>query len=59
MLLPWLAFIIKGLEHGWLARCQHKVTGWGIMFICGMVLQCAGTVEPGLSVDQLQQICRT
>jgi len=33
MLLPWLAFTIKGVEHGWLARCQFKVTGWGIMLI--------------------------
>jgi len=38
-----------------LAQCQFKVTGWGIMFICGMVL-CAGTLKPGLSLDQLQQI---
>jgi len=33
MLLPWLAFTIKGVEHGWLAQCQFKVTGWGIMLI--------------------------
>jgi len=29
------------------------------MFICGMVLHCAGSLEPGLSLDhiiQLQQI---
>jgi len=32
-----------------LAQCQFKVTGWGIMFICGMVLRCAGTIKPGLS----------
>jgi len=25
-----------------LAHCQFKVTRWGIMFICGMVLWCAG-----------------
>jgi len=24
---------IKDLEQGWLAQCQFKVTGWGIMFI--------------------------
>jgi len=23
-----------------LAQCQFKVTGWGIRFICGMVLLC-------------------
>jgi len=28
------------------------------MFICGMVLQCAGTIKPSLSLDQLQQICK-
>jgi len=33
-----------------LARCQFKVTGWGIMLICGMVLRCAGTLKPGLSL---------
>jgi len=51
LLLPWLAFTIKGLEQDWLVHCQFKVTGWGIMLICGMVLRCAG-----LSLDQLQQI---
>jgi len=35
---------------------QIKVTGWGIMFICGMVLQCAGTLIPSLRLHQLQQI---
>jgi len=30
------------------------VTGWGIMFICGMPLWCAGTLKPSLSLDQLQ-----
>jgi len=39
-----------------LAQYQFKVTGWDIMFICGMVLQCAGTIKPGLSLDQSQQI---
>jgi len=33
------ASIIKGLEQVWLAQCQFKVTRWGIMFICGMVLR--------------------
>jgi len=55
-MLPWLAFTIKGLEQGWLAQSQFKVTGWDIMFICDMVLRCAGTVKTGLSLDQLQQI---
>jgi len=55
MLLPWLAFTINGVEHGWLARCQFRVTGWGIMLICGMVLRCAGAIKPGLSLDHLQQ----
>jgi len=53
-LLPWIAFTIKGLEHGWLVQCQFNVTGWGIMFICGMVTRC--TLKRGLSLDQLQQI---
>jgi len=39
-----------------LAQCQFNVTGWGIMFICSMVLRCAGTLKPGLSLDQLQHI---
>jgi len=26
-----------------LAQCQYNVTRWGIMFICSMVLWCAGT----------------
>jgi len=39
-----------------LAQCQFKVTGWGIMFICGIALQCAGKLnKPGLSLDQIQQ----
>jgi len=38
LLLPWLVITIKGLEQGWLAKCQFNVTGWGIIFICGMVL---------------------
>jgi len=56
LLLPWLAFTIKVLEQSWLAQCQFKVTGWGITFIGGMVLRCAGTLKPFLSLDQLQQI---
>jgi len=56
LLLAWLAFTINGLEQGWLAQCKFNVTVWGIMFICGMVLWCAGTIKPGLSLDQLQQI---
>jgi len=30
---------------GWLAHCQFKVTVWD-MFICSMVLWCAGTIKP-------------
>jgi len=44
------------MEHDSLGQCQFKVTGWGIMFICGMVLQCAGKLKAGLSLYQLQQI---
>jgi len=51
LLLHWIAFTIKDLEQGWLAQCQFKVTGWGVMFICGMVLQCPGTLRPGFSLD--------
>jgi len=56
LLLPWLAFNFKGLEQALLAQCQFKLTGWNIMFICGIVLWCAGTLQPGLSLDQLQHI---
>jgi len=56
LLLTRLAFTIKGLEQGWLAQCQFNVTGWGIMFICGMVHRCAGILKPDLSLDQSQQI---
>jgi len=56
LLLPWLVFTIKGIEQGWLVQCQLKVTGWGIMFICSMVLWCADTLKPGLGLNQLQQI---
>jgi len=34
-----------------LAWCQYKVNGWCIMFICGMVHWCAGTLKPGSSLD--------
>jgi len=34
-----------------LPQCQFNVTGWGIMFICSMVLWCAGTLKPSLSLD--------
>jgi len=56
LLLPCLAFTIKGLEQSRLAHCQFKMTGWGIMFICGMVLWCALTLKHDLSLDQFQQI---
>jgi len=45
-----------GIEQDWLARCQFKVIGWGIMFICSMVLRFAYNLKPGMSLDQLQQI---
>jgi len=31
-----------------LAKCPFKVIGWGIMFICGMVLRCAGDIKTRL-----------
>jgi len=45
LLLPWLVFVISGLEQGWLVQCQYKVTSEGIMFISSMVpqYQCPGT----------------
>jgi len=36
---------------GRLAQCQLNVTGWGIMFICGMVLRCAGTLKTRLESE--------
>jgi len=39
-----------------LAQCQFKVTGWGIMFISDMVLRFAGTLKPGLSLNEVQEI---
>jgi len=52
LLLPWLAFTIKGLEQDWLAQRQFKVTGWGIVFICGMVLRCV-RLESGPVTEDL------
>jgi len=37
-------------------QCQFKLTGKGILFICDIVIRCFGTLKPGLSLDQLQQI---
>jgi len=31
-----------------LAQCQFKVTGWNIVFNCGMVLWCAGAIKSRL-----------
>jgi len=39
-----------------LARCLYKVTGLGILFICGIVLRCEGNLKSDLRLDQLQQI---
>jgi len=39
-----------------LAGPEFKVIVWGIVFICGMVLRCAGKRNPIL--DYLQQICQ-
>jgi len=33
--------------------CFAFQSGWGIMFIYDMVLWCAGTLKPSLSLDQL------
>jgi len=49
-------FTFYGLEYDWSAQYQFKVNRRGIMFICIMVLWCAGTLKPGLSLNQLQQI---
>jgi len=58
LLLPWLAFIIKDIEQGLLI---HVSVSWTLLggvsyFICGMVLLCAGTLNPAWVWDQLQQI---
>jgi len=45
-----VAFAIKGLEQGWLVQCQFKVTGCGIMFICGMVLRVCWHVKTWLEL---------
>jgi len=37
------AFTFYCLEQGWLAQCQLKVTGKGIIIICGVVLRCPRT----------------
>jgi len=48
-----------------LAQCQYEVTGWGIMFICDMVFQCASTLikpwdESGpVTADWTINHCRT
>jgi len=42
-----------GLQQGWFAQCQYNVTEWGIMFICGMILRCAGTLKPWLESADL------
>jgi len=43
-----------------MTQFQFKVTGWGIMFICSMVLHCAGTFktrpESGLVTADLTTI---
>jgi len=48
LLLLWLAFIVEGQEKDWLVRCQNKVSGWSISFICGIVLRCVGSLKPGV-----------
>jgi len=40
-LLSWFTFTISGLDQDW----SVKVTGLGIMVICSMLLQCAGTLK--------------
>jgi len=53
-----VASLLDDLEHGWLFQCQFKVTGSGVMFICGMVFRCTGLLKPASSLDQLQQLCQ-
>jgi len=36
-------FTNLGLKQDWEVRYQYKVTWFGIMFIWGTVLRCAGT----------------
>jgi len=52
-LLPWLAFTIEGLEQGWLAQYQFKMTG-GVP--CLSAAWYFGVKETGFSLDHLQQI---
>jgi len=33
LLLPWLVFIIEGLEQGWLTQCQFKVSDWVVYHV--------------------------
>jgi len=43
-------------------RCKLKMTGRTIVFICGMVLRCAGMLKLGESLDQYSRSdnhCRT
>jgi len=48
--------VYRGLEQGWWTQYRFRVTGWGIIFIWGMVLWCDRILKPGLSLDQLQKI---
>jgi len=53
---PFLSSLVKVhhlriIEQGWLVQCQYNVTEWGIVFICGMVLQCTGTLKPDKSLN--------
>jgi len=41
---------------------QFNVTGWGIMFIRGMILRCADTLKPGqvwTNYSRSDNHCRT
>jgi len=38
-------FIIYRIEQDWLIRCHYNATGWGIVFIRGMVLRSASTLS--------------
>jgi len=58
----YLGFTIYGLEQDWLSQCQYKMTGWGIIFICGMVYGCPGTLNPvwvWTSYSRSDNHCRT
>jgi len=54
--LPWLAFSIKGLEQGWLAQCQFKVTGWVSYLSAAWHFSVLSQLNPELSLDESQQI---